>query len=70
MIIAALAVAAALQVGDLVTFTYGTPQPVCGRVKQLQPGPAGEPHAWLVDQANPGRVALVSLADLRPGCTQ
>ena len=70
MTAAAIAVATAIEVGQLVTFTRpGMLDAVCVRVTSLDLAPGDVPAAWIVYLgAAPQHAQHVRLADLRPGC--
>ena len=69
VIAAALALAEALRVGDLVTVTReGMIERVCARVATIHTGPDGDVWAWLVDTRSPQRVLHEPVASLSPGC--
>ena len=70
MIAAALALAAAIEVGQLATFTRaGMRDAVCVRVSSLDLAPGGAPAAWIVYTGDsPVHALHAQLVDLRPGC--
>jgi hypothetical protein len=68
--LAAIAIASQLQVGDLATFKWpGTDARTCARVSLLDRGPGDVPHAWLiVIEGPPHAIAHMPLLELEPGC--
>lgn len=66
----ALALAVALQSGDLVTVANVTDR-WCARVASIDAGPGGELYAWLtvVSLAYPHAVLRMPVRALVPGCT-
>lgn len=68
--LAAIALAAGLQVDGLATFSYSRDDaPRCARVSLLDVGPGRVAYAWLVVAGDaPRNVVHRPLYDLRPGC--
>lgn len=67
---AALVLAAAFEVGQLVTFTRpGMLDAVCARVTSLDLAPGNVPAAWIAYIGTaPQHAQHVQLVDIRPGC--